>query len=88
MKKQMEIFKENLTKFASEHKEEINKNPVFRHQFTQMCQSIGVDPLACTKIFIFTVMNYHHFHSWLDLCFFSLDTHSHERLLGKPARHR
>eukprot|EP00455_Lapot_gusevi_P011337 TRINITY_DN15217_c0_g2_i5.p1 TRINITY_DN15217_c0_g2~~TRINITY_DN15217_c0_g2_i5.p1 ORF type:complete len:219 (+),score=28.34 TRINITY_DN15217_c0_g2_i5:65-658(+) len=51
MKKQLDIFKENLEKFASEHKYEINRNPVFRRQFQEMCTKIGVDPLASRKGF-------------------------------------
>jgi hypothetical protein len=34
--------------FALKYKKDINKNPEFRRQFQIMCQSIGVDPLACT----------------------------------------
>jgi ESCRT-II complex subunit VPS22 len=51
MKRQMEVFKTQLSKFAQEHRAEINDNPVFRHQFQQMCVSIGVDPLASSKGF-------------------------------------
>ena len=50
MQKQMALFKSSLQRFASEHKSEINTNPIFRQQFQQMCQSIGVDPLACMFI--------------------------------------
>lgn len=41
MTKQMEFLKANLEDFASKHKSEIKKNPVFRRQFTEMCAAIG-----------------------------------------------
>lgn len=48
---QLESFHSNLEEFAAKHKEEIKKNPTFRHQFQQMCAAIGVDPLASSKGF-------------------------------------
>ncbi|XP_015593083.1 vacuolar-sorting protein SNF8 [Cephus cinctus] len=51
MSKQMEVFRINLEKFAAKHKNEIKKNAQFRRQFTEMCASIGVDPLASGKGF-------------------------------------
>lgn len=51
MTKQMETFRVNLEEFASNHKTEIKKNAQFRRQFTAMCASIGVDPLASGKGF-------------------------------------
>lgn len=51
MTKQMEIFRTNLEEFATKHKIEIKKNAQFRRQFTEMCASIGVDPLASGKGF-------------------------------------
>ena len=51
MTKQMEIFRVNLEEFATKHKTEIKKNAQFRRQFTEMCASIGVDPLASGKGF-------------------------------------
>ena len=51
MTKQMEMFRTNLEEFASKHKSEIKKNAQFRRQFTEMCASIGVDPLASGKGF-------------------------------------
>lgn len=51
MTKQMETFRVNLEEFASKHKTEIKKNARFRRQFTEMCASIGVDPLASEKGF-------------------------------------
>ncbi|XP_031839656.1 vacuolar-sorting protein SNF8 [Nomia melanderi] len=51
MTKQMETFRVNLEEFATKHKTEIKKNARFRRQFTEMCASIGVDPLASGKGF-------------------------------------
>lgn len=51
MTKQMEVFRINLEEFATKHKNEIKKNSQFRRQFTEMCASIGVDPLASGKGF-------------------------------------
>lgn len=51
MTKQMETFRVNLEEFATKHKNEIKKNAQFRRQFTEMCASIGVDPLASGKGF-------------------------------------
>ena len=51
MRIQFEEFKKNLEDFAVHHKKEINENPVFRKQFHQMCQEIGVDPLSSQKGF-------------------------------------
>eukprot|EP01117_Protostelium_nocturnum_P018129 TRINITY_DN7515_c0_g2_i4.p1 TRINITY_DN7515_c0_g2~~TRINITY_DN7515_c0_g2_i4.p1 ORF type:complete len:108 (-),score=36.12 TRINITY_DN7515_c0_g2_i4:736-1059(-) len=51
MKEQMEIFKNHLEDFARKHKKEINKNPQFRKNFTDMCSKIGVDPLLSNKGF-------------------------------------
>ncbi|KYQ89046.1 EAP30 family protein [Tieghemostelium lacteum] len=47
IKEQLIIFKENLEQFAIKHKKDIIKNPEFRKHFQDMCNSIGVDPLAC-----------------------------------------
>ncbi|XP_014220379.1 vacuolar-sorting protein SNF8 [Trichogramma pretiosum] len=51
MTKQLEVFRINLEEFALKHKSEIKKNAQFRKQFTEMCASIGVDPLASGKGF-------------------------------------
>lgn len=51
MTKQMETFRVNLEEFATKYKNEIKKNARFRRQFTEMCASIGVDPLASGKGF-------------------------------------
>ena len=39
-------FRTALLQFASDHRQEITKNPAFRLAFQQMCAQIGVDPLA------------------------------------------
>ncbi|KAI9636709.1 putative negative regulation of transcription by glucose-related protein [Dioszegia hungarica] len=39
-------FKDHLLVFAREHRQDIRKDPAFRHQFQKMCAAIGVDPLA------------------------------------------
>ena len=49
MQRQMASLKQNLEKFAQQHKQEISSNPIFRQQFQQMCLSVGVDPLASKK---------------------------------------
>jgi ESCRT-II complex subunit VPS22 len=43
---QLTQFRSALAHFASEHRENIKRDPSFRHKFQQMCSSIGVDPLA------------------------------------------
>lgn len=43
---QLNQFRTSLLHFASTHREDIRNDPVFRHEFQQMCLSIGVDPLA------------------------------------------
>lgn len=47
----LEAFHANLEEFAAKHKQEIRRDPQFRHQFQKMCASIGVDPLASGKGF-------------------------------------
>merc|ERR1711991_102900 len=51
MRDQMKVFKEKLEEFAMQHKKEINKAPILRKRFHEMCTSIGVDPLASQKGF-------------------------------------
>ncbi|XP_013779262.1 vacuolar-sorting protein SNF8-like [Limulus polyphemus] len=51
MTKQMEVFRTKLQEFASNHKNEIRKDPYFRCQFQEMCATVGVDPLASSKGF-------------------------------------
>jgi len=49
MVEQLEAFRNHLQTFAVKHKDEINRNPHFRKQFMQMCQTTGVDPLSSGK---------------------------------------
>eukprot|EP01112_Ceratiomyxa_fruticulosa_P019280 TRINITY_DN6290_c0_g1_i2.p1 TRINITY_DN6290_c0_g1~~TRINITY_DN6290_c0_g1_i2.p1 ORF type:complete len:252 (-),score=45.11 TRINITY_DN6290_c0_g1_i2:17-772(-) len=51
MNEQLLIFKDNLEEFAKKYKKDINKDPEFRKYFQDMCQKIGVDPLASHKGF-------------------------------------
>ncbi|KAM9992001.1 hypothetical protein ACTFIZ_012658 [Dictyostelium cf. discoideum] len=51
IKEQLLVFKENLEIFATKHKKDIIKNPEFRKYFQDMCNMIGVDPLASNKGF-------------------------------------
>jgi len=51
VQEQITQFKENLEKFATKYKKNINKDPAFRKQFNEMCKSIGVDPLTSSKGF-------------------------------------
>lgn len=46
LRSQLTQFRTALVHFASTHREKIKKDPSFRHAFSQMCASIGVDPLA------------------------------------------
>lgn len=46
LKEQYQLFKNGLERFAKEHGSKIKKDPLLRLHFTQMCQRIGVDPLA------------------------------------------
>lgn len=49
MRTQMKAFEHHLETFALQHKESIQKDPVFRAQFHNMCARIGVDPLTSRK---------------------------------------
>ena len=44
-------FKAHLEDFATKHKKAIKSDPAFRKEFVQMCQQVGVDPLASNKGF-------------------------------------
>ena len=46
---QLETFQQALAAFASLHAKDIRANPAFRAQFTQMCNTIGIDPLRSTS---------------------------------------
>ena len=44
-------FQTSLMEFAIKYKDRINADPEFRQQFHNMCNNIGVDPLASNKGF-------------------------------------
>lgn len=46
LKSQLETFATSLRSFAISHKNDIKRDPNFRHAFQKMCASIGVDPLS------------------------------------------
>ncbi|ANB13279.1 ESCRT-II subunit protein SNF8 [Sugiyamaella lignohabitans] len=43
---QLSVFQSALAYFAVEHAADIRNNPEFRAEFSRMCTTIGVDPLA------------------------------------------
>lgn len=49
MRSQMAKFEGHLQKFAVQHKDTIQRDPVFRSDFHRMCATIGVDPLTSRK---------------------------------------
>ena len=49
MKAQMATFKAALEQFATQHREDIRRDPDFRQKFHVMCANIGVDPLVSNK---------------------------------------
>uniref|UniRef100_A0A061R637 Vacuolar protein sorting-associated protein n=1 Tax=Tetraselmis sp. GSL018 TaxID=582737 RepID=A0A061R637_9CHLO len=49
MRSQMVQFRKCLEDFAMKHKNEIRKDPAFRHHFHKMCANCGVDPLQSNK---------------------------------------
>lgn len=53
----LERLELKLTSFAKAHKTEIQKDPVFRHRFLQMCAPLGVDPLASQKTILGNLLN-------------------------------
>ena len=46
LKNQLETFGSSLRSFASSHRNDIKRDPAFRHAFQKMCASIGIDPLS------------------------------------------
>jgi ESCRT-II complex subunit VPS22 len=46
LRSQLAQFRTALTGFAASHRDSIRNDPAFRHRFTKMCSSIGVDPLG------------------------------------------
>lgn len=43
------MLKGQLSQFAVKYKKEIMSDPVFRDQFHQMCNNVGIDPLHSSK---------------------------------------
>lgn len=46
LRAQLETFSSALRTFSSRHRSDILRNAEFRHAFSRMCASIGVDPLG------------------------------------------
>lgn len=51
LREQLETLREKIELFATQHREDINRDPKFRAQFNSMCSTIGVDPLQSSKGF-------------------------------------
>jgi ESCRT-II complex subunit VPS22 len=51
IKSALKNFKDSIDEFSIKHKQRINEDPEFRHQFHKMCSAIKVDPLASNKGF-------------------------------------
>lgn len=51
LNEQMDVFRKHLQEFASKHRKEIRKDPLFRRSFQEMCASVGVDPLQSSNNF-------------------------------------
>jgi ESCRT-II complex subunit VPS22 len=48
-KELLDKFKEKLSEFATNHRSRIRSDAVFREQFVDMCESVGVDPFQSSK---------------------------------------
>lgn len=46
LRSQLDTFASALRSFSSNHRNDIKRDPNFRHAFQKMCASIGVDPLG------------------------------------------
>lgn len=51
MRESLVVFQKSLEEFAEKHAKQIKKDPQFRQYFNEMCQKIGVDPLASKRGF-------------------------------------
>jgi len=51
MRESLVTFQKSLEDFAEKHAKQIKKDPQFRQYFNEMCQKIGVDPLASKRGF-------------------------------------
>lgn len=74
VKGNLATFQTKLEDFATKYKKKINDNPLFRTQFQEMCQAIGVDPLASNKGFWGELLGFGDFYYELgvqiiDICF-------------------
>jgi ESCRT-II complex subunit VPS22 len=49
MRAQLEVFTTQLETFAFKHKGDIQRDPIFRARFHEMCNKLGVDPLTSQK---------------------------------------
>jgi len=47
----VERLEVKLTEFAKIHQKEIQRDPLFRQRFLQMCAPLGVDPMSSSKSF-------------------------------------
>ncbi|KAH6559974.1 hypothetical protein BASA50_006645 [Batrachochytrium salamandrivorans] len=62
MKDLLDKFKSNLEEFATKHKNDIKRDPVFRMHFQRMCNNLGVDPLASNKGFWSDILGFGDFY--------------------------
>jgi len=51
MRESLAVFQKSLEDFAEKHAKQIKKDPQFRQYFNEMCQKIGIDPLASKRGF-------------------------------------
>jgi ESCRT-II complex subunit VPS22 len=49
MKAQLETFEQELERYAVLHRDDIQRDPVLRAKFHEMCNRLGVDPLTSRK---------------------------------------
>lgn len=54
VKQQLDVFKDYLKEFSIKHRKDIESNVEFRNRFTQMCATIGVDPLNIARGSLFS----------------------------------
>ncbi|EGF79242.1 hypothetical protein BATDEDRAFT_89901 [Batrachochytrium dendrobatidis JAM81] len=62
MKNLLATFKTNLEEFATKHKKDIKRDPVFRMHFQRMCNNVGVNPLASNKGFWSDILGFGDFY--------------------------
>ncbi|GME86603.1 unnamed protein product [Ambrosiozyma monospora] len=49
LKTQLQVFQNALISFKKQYNDEIIQNPEFRVEFSQICQSFGIDPLVVSS---------------------------------------